>query len=155
MTMPTHACPRCAHTRPDSGACPRGHGWLLDLSDRDDRDELSAHAALLRAPRAWGTELRLWLAFELTFALAILGLSIHDEGMTLADLAAMSPAVLVFLGGAALFLLLWRRAGPRAWRARRIETLLARTPQAPRLMAPEPATHLHPRPALRVVSGGS
>jgi len=152
MTTPTHVCPRCARTSTDEGACPRGHGWLLDLADEDDRAELSSHVAHMRAPRAWGAEMGHWLAFELMLALVIFGIALQDWGMSWSNLTSSSPGLLLVLGASAL-LLLWLRRGPRALRARRIEALLTRTRLANRLPAAQPTRVIEAPVRLRVVAG--
>ncbi len=47
MSDTLHICSRCGRTSDEPGACPSGHGWLLDLVDMDDREELLASEGLL------------------------------------------------------------------------------------------------------------
>lgn len=160
MTMPTHACPRCAHSSSEAAACPRGHGWLLDLSDQGDRAELSANAEMLRAPRAWVTEVRFWLAAEIAIGLVFCGIAVLqiDVEVVWAGLVSLSPGLLAAGAGLA-GVQLWRRAGPRALRARRLHTLLSRTeplvPQPEPEPEPEPVTITPPplKTPLWIVGG--
>lgn len=138
MSTPTHACLRCGQLTPEPGACPAGHGLLVDLSDGAERAEAEALVAVY-SPRSGAA----WLLGEaalfvlLSGWLVALGADLLDALNQVAwseGAASLTLSVGVLLG--LLTWQGWRQLRPRHLQARRLRRALARVPApAPRLEA--------------------
>lgn len=130
MPPTPYICPLCAAQDEQAGVCPRGHGWLLDLSDPADRSELHAHLEVLRPGGEDWRHISEFLALELVCFVAVLAVSFAGDFDTYTALWTQGHIWGLLAGSAAVVALFWGTRwglGRRSLKARTFARLLATT----------------------------